>query len=79
LAAYDLTTSIASIVGDGGVGHPPIPIGTTGGALTFASNDLEGKTAGFTAAVPEPGSLWLLMSGILSFASGRRRRRCTRQ
>jgi hypothetical protein len=76
LSGYNLATSLGSIVGDGGVGHPPIPISTSGGNLTFASNDLEGRTGTFAAAVPEPASAWLLISGVLScVASGRFRRR----
>ena len=74
LLGYDLSTSIASIVGEGGVGRSPeIPVNTSGGLLFFDSNDVSGNTAAFAAEVPEPASLSLF--AILSLAGWARFRK----
>ena len=77
LLDYNLTTSIGPIVSAGGVGNP-YPINTSGGTLSFVDHGVGeggGRTATFTATVPEPASLSLLASSILSLAGLARFRR----
>jgi hypothetical protein len=68
LLDYNLATSIGPIAGAGGVGHPiGLFVHTTGGSLSFTSNFEVVGTSTFTASsAPEPTSLLLLGSGILS-------------
>jgi hypothetical protein len=69
---YNLATSIGPILGAGGVAHPTeLSLNTSGGSLSFLNSigpDTEGTFTAITAttSVPEPTSLSLLASGILS-------------
>lgn len=67
LLGYNLATSIGPIVSTGGVGYPTgLFVNTSGGNLSFTANFSPNATGTFTASVPEPASLSLLGSGILS-------------
>jgi hypothetical protein len=72
LAGYALATSFGPIVGAGGIGYPAgLFVVTSGGNLSFTDNIGIGEstfaaTLSETAPVPEPASLTLLASGMLS-------------
>ena len=81
LGGYDLRTAIGPIIGPGGIGHPvSLSVNTSLGALNFTSNvSIDGNTQGTFIAtlgpttVPEPGSLLLLGTGLVSMVGVRSR------
>jgi hypothetical protein len=86
LAGYDLRTAIGPISGVGGIGYPVgLSVNTNRGALSFTSNiSLDNGQGTFTATVrpttvPEPGSLLLLGTGLVSLVGVRSRFRASRR
>ncbi len=81
LAGYNLRTAIGPITGLGGVGSF-LTLNTSRGALSFTSDDVSGSEGTFTATVttvPEPGSVLLLGTGLVSLVGGRSRFRGSRR
>jgi len=76
-AGYDLRTAIGPITAAGGVGRDfSQEVNTSLGVLRFNSDIVDSSRGTFTATtttVPEPGSLLLLSTGLVSLAGARSR------
>ena len=76
-AGYDLRTAIGPITATGGIGRDfSQEVNTSLGVLRFNSDIVDSSRGTFTATtttVPEPGSLLLLSTGLVSLAGARSR------
>ena len=78
LLGFNLATPLPATTGAGGVGRSPdIPVSTSGGNLIFNADVVEsqGTLVAEVTAVPEPMTLSLFASGLVSYAGWARFRR----